>query len=224
MKVTFDMTGLNNPSLSASNVYITFAAASSDMVYGSGPTQETINFASNNITYQGTSYGTSKAYSLKEIATNGLTLNSATSLVGFLSYGSASGIEKLPKGSQPAFLDTATPRYSIFEISYDGSGGGADITNISQFGGSIKMAFLAKSTVQKYVANTLDTTATFRALAAASGFSGTTSTPAVFLDSNGNFTRVIGTNLFPMGRCKTPTPNTTPISSLFSQLTDRIAL
>ncbi len=206
MKVTFDMTGLNNPSLSASNVYITFAAASSDMVYGSGPTQETINFASNNITYQGTSYGTSKAYSLKEIATNGLTLNSATSLVGFLSYGSASGIEKLAKGSQPAFLDPATPRYSIFEISYDGTGGGADITNISQFGGSIKMAFLAKSTVQKYVANTLDTTATFRALAAASGFSGTTSTPAVFLDSNGNFTRVIGTNLFPNGAVQNPYP------------------
>lgn len=206
MKITFDMTALSNCELSPSNVYITFAANASDMVYGSGLTEEAINFSGGNITIDGTSYGTSKAYSLQDIATNGLVLNSATSLVGFVSYGSATGIEKLPAGTQPNFLSSATPRYSIFEISYDGTGGGADITNISQYGGSIKLAFLNSGSVQSQVGNTLDTTSMFNALAGASGFSGSTSTSAVYLDSNGLFIRVIGTNVFPNGSEQTPYP------------------
>jgi len=32
MKITFDMTALSNSDLSPSNVYVTFAAAASDMV------------------------------------------------------------------------------------------------------------------------------------------------------------------------------------------------
>lgn len=206
MKITFDMTALGNSNLSPSNVYITFAASASEMVYGSGPTGETINFSGSNINIDGTSYGTSKAYSLQDIATNGLVLNSATSLVGFVSYGSANGIEKLPTGSQPNFLSSATPRYSIFEISYDGTKGGADITNISQYGGSITLAFLKSESVQSQVGNTLDTTGTFNALAGASGFSGSTSTSAVYVDSNGLFIRVVGTNVFPNGAEQTPYP------------------
>lgn len=205
MKITFDMTALSNSELSPSNVYVTFAASASDMVYGSGSTEETINFSGGNITIDGTSYGTSKAYSLQDIATNGLVLNSATSLVGFISYGSATGIEKLPTGTQPNFLSSATPRYSIFEVSYDGTGGGADITNISQYGGSIELAFLNSGSVQTQVGNTLDTTSMFNALAAASGFSGSTSTSAVYL-ANGLFIRVIGTNVFPNGPEQTPYP------------------
>jgi hypothetical protein len=50
MKITFDMTAFNNGDLSPSNVYITFAANASDMIYGSGLTKETINFSGGNIT------------------------------------------------------------------------------------------------------------------------------------------------------------------------------
>ena len=56
MKITFDMTALSNGNLSPSNVYITFAANASDMVYGSGLTEETINFSGGNVTIDGTSY------------------------------------------------------------------------------------------------------------------------------------------------------------------------
>ena len=49
MKITFDMSALSNSELSPSNVYITFAANASDMVYGSGSTEETINFSGGNI-------------------------------------------------------------------------------------------------------------------------------------------------------------------------------
>ncbi len=206
MKITFDLTNLNNPQLSGSNVYITFAANTSDMVYDPAGTAETINFSGNNITIDNISYGTSKAYSLSDIAAKRLILNSAVSLVGFISYGSATGIEKLPTGSQPNFLSSDTPRYSIFEISYDGTSGGADITNISQYGGSISLAFRKDKVVQTQVGNTLDTTGTFNALAAASGFSGSSSTSAIYLDSNGAFVRAIGTNVFPSGSVQNPYP------------------
>ncbi|MFZ6781219.1 hypothetical protein ACO0LD_30660 [Undibacterium sp. Ji83W] len=206
MNVTFDMSQLNNPALTASNVFISFAAAASDMVYGSGTSAQTINFVNGNLTVGGQSYGTSPAYSLQDIATNGLVLNSATSLIGFISYGTATGIAQLATGTQPNLLSAATPRYSIFEVSYDGTTGGADITNISQYGGSIELAFLQDGTTQTYVGNTLDTTSTFNALAAVSGFSGSTSTTAVFLDNDGLFLRAIGTNLFPDGTVQNPYP------------------
>lgn len=206
MNITFDMTALNNSKLSNSNVFITFAANTSDMVYDPNGKKELINFSGGNIKINGTSYGTSSAYSLEEIAKNGLVLNSAISLVGFISYGSKTGIELLPIGSQPNFLNAITPRYSIFEISYNGTTGGADITNISQYGGSISMEFLNNKVVQSKVGNTIDTTSMFTALANASGFSGTTSTPVIYLDSNGDFLRAIGTNVFPNGTIQTPYP------------------
>ena len=200
------MTALNNSKLSNSNVFITFAANTSDMVYDPKGKKESINFSGGNIKIGDKVYGTSSAYSLEDIATNGLVLKSAVSLVGFISYGSATGIELLSSGSQPNFLSTTTPRYSIFEISYNGTTGGADVTNISQYGASISIAFLNNKVVQSKVGNTIDTTSIFTALAAASGFSGTKSTPAIYLDSDGNFLRAIGTNVFPNGTIQTPYP------------------
>jgi hypothetical protein len=173
------------------------------MVYGS---DTEIIFTNGTITIDSQSYGTSNAISLKDIASNGLYLYSATSLVGFISYGSAAGIELLGVGNQPDFLSSATPRYSIFEVSYDGSTGGADVTNISQFGGAIKLAFLSAGTVQTQVGNTTDTTTLFNALAATSGFSGEASTAAVYLDEHGSFKRIIGTNVFPNDTVQTPYP------------------
>lgn len=210
MIITLDMAALGNPALSPANVYITFAAAASDMFYGTGENSEAINFINGSITIAGTAYGTSQAYSLQDIATNGLVLNSATSLVGYISYGSATGIELLAVGTQPNYLSSATPRYSSFELAYDGTTGGADVTNISQYGGSIRLVFLNNKTVpptvQSWVGNTLETTSMFNDLAAASGFSGSSSTAAVYLDSNGLFIRIIGANVFPNGSEQTPYP------------------
>lgn len=207
MKITFDSSSINNTSLPDSKIFITFAAASADLTYtkmvNKKPQTEAIKFSSSAITIDGTQYGTSKAYSLDDIAANELTLNSAISLVGFISYGEKKGIEKLAIGNQPHFLSKDTPRYSIFEISYDGTTGGADITNISQYGGSIKLEFLKGNEIQHYVANSLDTTAMFQALSEASG----NSTQCVYLDSAGKFTRIIGTNLFPNGNKQNPYPS-----------------
>jgi len=207
MKVTFDSSSINNTSLPDSKIFITFAAASADLTYTKMVNKklqtETIKFSSSAINIDGTQYGTSKAYSLADIAANELTLNSATSLVGFISYGAKKGIEKLPVGNQPHFLSKDTPRYSIFEISYDGTSGGADITNISQYGGSIKLEFLNGNTKQSYVANSINTTTMFQALAKASG----NSTQCVYLDSTGKFTRILGTNLFPNGSTQNPYPS-----------------
>jgi len=205
MNIKFDSSALGNSALTDDNVYITFAAATSDMVYDPSGTAENINFAANNITYSGTEYGTSKAYSLADVASKGIQLNSATSLIGFISYGDKTGIEKLDKGAQPAFLNTSTPRYSIFEISYNGTSGGADITNISQFGGSIEMKFQkSDGTVQSSIGNTAGTTDMFTALGESSGYSGSGSTAVIFLDDSGKFRRAVGTNVFPNGNVQTP--------------------
>lgn len=205
MNIKFDLSALGNPNLSGDNVYITFAAAASDMIYDPNNTKESINFSANNITYGTTQYGTSKAYSLADVNTNGIQLNSATSLIGFISYGSKDGIEKLGAGAQPAFLDNSTPRYSIFEISYDGTTGGADITNISQFGGSIEMKFQKlDGTVQSSIGNSVGTTDMFTALGVCSGYSGSGSTAVIFLDDKGKFLRAVGTNVFPNGTVQTP--------------------
>lgn len=208
MTITFV---LADATMSAKDIYVTFAAAAASLVYGT----ENITFASGAITIDKKSYGTSRGYSLADIIKNGLVLNSATSLEIYFSYGSKENIELLAVGSQPGIFGTSTPRYSQVEISYSGSGGGGgiDLTNISQFGGSLQVALLSSGTVQCQVANTLDTTAMFRALAATSGFSGTQSTTAVLLDWNGKFLRVIGTNVFPDGT----TPNSYPAFNAYLQ-------
>lgn len=207
MKITIDSSAISSTSLSDSQIYITFAAAEAELTYTTTvkekPQVEDISFSSGTVTIDNVEYGTSKAYSLADIAANELTLNSATSLVGFISYGDKVGIEKLAVGSQPDFLSKSTPRYSIFEISYNGATGGADITNISQYGGSIKLEFLNGKTIQNYVANSIDTTTMFQALSKASG----NSTQCVYLDAAGKFTRVIGTNLFPNGSEQNPYPS-----------------
>ena len=205
MNIKFDSSALGNAALTDSNVYITFAAAASDMIYDPNETKETINFVANNITIDGTEYGTSKAYSLADVSSKGIQLNSATSLIGFIPYGDKKGIEKLGVGSQPAFLDASTPRYSIFEISYNGTTGGADITNISQFVGSIDMEFQkSDGTVQSRIGNILDTTKMFTALGKSSDYSGSGSKAVIFLDADGKFLRAVGTNVFPNGTVQTP--------------------
>jgi MYXO-CTERM domain-containing protein len=187
ISLTFNI-GTLAPGLDASNVYVTFAGQSATMTYGSGLNAESINFVSGTYTNSGTSSIMSKSYSLADVAANGITVTNASSVIGYITYGTNS----FSQGSAPAYTDSTTPRFSNFEFSYTGIGGGADLTNISQFGGSLKLEFLSGTTSQGYVQNTLNTGDMFRALAAASG-----SNPNVVFSSGNQFTRVIGPNVTP---------------------------
>lgn len=212
MNLTFDMNALGNPALNTNNVFVTFAANAADMTYGSGGSAESILFTSGATTINAVQYGTSRAYSLQEIATNGLTLNSATSLIGFVSYGSATGISELGVGVQPNPQDSMVPRYSNFEVSYNGTGGGADLTNISQFGGSLRMEFINAGGTQSFVQNTLNTGDTFRALAAASN-----SSSSALITNSGQYVRAVGPNVFPASVAGTTVQNPYPKFNAYLQ-------
>ena len=206
MNLTFDVSQLGSSTLNATNVYVTFAGATSDMIYDPNGTAETINFSGNNLVIGNATYGTSKAYSLQDINTNGLRINSAQSITGYISYGSTMGISQLAANLQPSPFTTSTARWSNFEFTYTGGNtGGADLTNISQFGGSLRMDLLEGNTSQAHVKNTLNTGDTFRALAATSG-----NQSATTISSSGNFVRVLGANVWPASVNATTVENPYP--------------
>ena len=200
MDLTFDWSQLGGSYTGSdgSDLFITFAGASSSMTIG-GSINENIDFAGGTITYTGVdagTYATSKAYSLKDVMDNGLTITSASSIIAYLSYGGHDGIS-LQTGNPS---NTVATRYSQFEYTYSGTrsgmdvGGGIDMTNISQYGGSLKVETRASSVVQAYVSNgnTLNTGDMFRAMAAASGNS-----PSAVIQSGGEYVRILGSNVFP---------------------------
>ena len=163
------------------------------MVYNPRGSSETINFSANNITINGTSYGTSKAYSLADIAANGFRINSAQSMTGYISYGATTGLAQLAQNNQPDPFSQTTARWSNFEFTYTGgNAGGADLTNITQYGGSLRMDFLNGATSQSFVQNKLNTGDTFRQLAATSS-----NTSVSVISNSGEFVRVIGANKWP---------------------------
>ena len=187
LDLTFDMTQLGNPDLDASNVWVTFAGNQAEMTYGS----QAISFANN----LSNGFSTSLSYSLSDIAANGLTITSANSMTAYISYGSSAGFSQLASGTSPNFQSTSLTRFSQFEFSYANNSGGIDMTNISQFGGALRVQTLAGTQVQAYIANGNGTTTTtaqmFQAMAAASGNS-----PSAVYTNNGQYTRIIGSNVF----------------------------
>lgn len=198
MSLTFDWSQLGNPSLDADNIYVTFAGQSSDMLIG-GALNEAINFNANAISYTingtPTNFGTSKSYTLNQVITNGLTINTATSITAFLSYGSNAGFGMLGAGQNPDFHSPSLGRYSQFEFTYTvGGDGGINMTQISQFGGAIQIQTQnATHAVQAHIGNSANQSSgdMLRALAAASG-----GNPAAVYMNNGEYTRVIGSNVF----------------------------
>ena len=189
LNVTFDCSQLGD--LTADQVFVTFAGFSSTMTIGG----ESINFSDNTTSYNGMSYVTSQAYSLQQIESNKLTITSANSMVAYISYESSAGIAL----QQANPVNNVLTRYSTIEFSYSGSQGtpsttgGIDMTNISQYGGSLKVETLANGNVQAYVSNgsTLTTGQMFCAMAAQSNYS-----PAAVIQNNGQFVRIIGGNVF----------------------------
>lgn len=193
LQLTFDWSQLGNPNLDANNIYVTFAGQMSTMHIG-GSINESINFSGGSINYGGMNYGTSKSYTLQQIMDNGLTISSANAMTAYISYGTNSGFQQLPAGSEPNFHSSSLARFTQFEINYGGGSGNIDMTQISQFGGSIIVQMrTADQTVQAYTGNNLNTGDMFRALAAASN----NNPSAVFTNSNGTeYTRIIGSNVF----------------------------
>lgn len=198
MGLTFDWSQLGNPTLDADNVYVTFAGQSSDMLIG-GALNETINFNANAISYTingtPTNFGTSKSYTLNQIISNGLTINTATSITAFISYGSRSGFGMLVAGQNPDFHSQSLGRYSQFEFTYaDDGSGGINMTQISQFGAAIQIQTQnATHAVQAHIGNSANMSSgdMLRALAGASG-----GNPGAVYMNNGEYTRVIGSNVF----------------------------
>lgn len=190
LNLTFDASLLGNPDLDTSNIYVTLAGSEGSFTYGT----EAITFSGG----LSNGYATSLSYSLADILANGLSVSSATSMTAYISYGSSAGFSQLASGTSPNFQSTSLTRFSQFEFSYtSGGGGGIDMTNISQFGGALKVETRSAGTTQAYIANGNGTTTTaqmFQAMAAASG-----NNPTAVYTTGGSasqYTRIIGSNVF----------------------------
>jgi len=204
LTLKFDMSDLGG-SLTARDVFVTFVAKNASMrILG---TDDTINFSDK--LYQDGLSATSRAHSLEELS-SGVDIVSADSAIAYISYGGHEDISLRPFSDGEPSPARDAPRWSNFEFTYniEGDGhGGADLTNISQFGGSLRLEALGtrepegKEVLLGYVQNDLDTTPMFRKFAELSNhfadFLLTTST------TNGNgavvrrFKRVIGANTYP---------------------------
>jgi len=194
ISLNFDMSALGNPDLDANSVYVSFGGNNSVMTYNG---VEAINFSGGQIAYGNATYYTSRSFSLAEIAANGITIDSASSISGYISYGNGTAFDKMSTGLPGVYTSPQTPRYSQFEFTINSSngtvtGGGADLTNITQFGGSLRLDFKAGNATQSYVGNTANTTAMFQHLAALSG-----SSPNAVVTSGGKYVRAVGANFYP---------------------------
>jgi hypothetical protein len=176
--LTFDWSQLGNPTLSGSNVFVVFSGQQSDITIAGAGGTETLQFGTYSgtsfnlvsvsgtstqvqtagtwgsaISYDGFVYSTSKAYALATLASSTVTINSGSSVKGFIVYGpsnspalnsialrpvlqggpspfagSNNAMEFSTPGSYAAgtFVQNVTaPRYSEFEFSYTSGTGGA---------------------------------------------------------------------------------------------------
>ncbi len=209
--ITFDASALTDAS--TDEIFVCFQAKSAQVTVGT----ETVTISGNYIT--SVSDGgtpkpsdpmigkfTSKGYSLSTIASEGFTVVYADSLIAYITYGSADGVEL--QTAAPSQFTTPT-RFSQFEISFGNVPGepgfqsGADLTNISQFGGSLKMELLdTNSSVLSYASNSQDTATMFTDLAATTT-DASYSTLINFVPAFGGnssyteYVRIIGPNSYP---------------------------
>jgi len=199
MNLTFDYSNLANPDYNGDNIFVTFSAADSNLVFSGTSGVSSILFNSGTLSNGNV---TSQSFTLNQLASGTLTVNSATSLIGYISYGTSTGFASGTTAPSPF---TTTTRYSNFEFTYSGTSGGADLTNIAQFGGSLKMETYAGATQQGYTQNSLNSGDLFRALAATAS-----SSPSAVITTGtggtGQFVRVVGPSKFPNGLINDPYP------------------
>lgn len=221
IRLTFDWSQIGTPALaSGSNIYVAFSGAQSDItlalaggtesmqfgtftapsfnvVSGSAGTQlvSTTSSWGQSVLYDGYAYATSKPYSLAAIQTGTVTINSGTSVRGYIVYGPADStalntialrpaamgqVSPYAGSNNPMIFSTGSyntgtfaiqqtaPRYTEFEFTYGGSGttGYFDLTNIDQFGGGLRMSLLSASGTQQSSWNVQNSGDQFRGLAA----------------------------------------------------------
>ncbi|MEM9227282.1 MAG: hypothetical protein AAGA45_04885, partial [Verrucomicrobiota bacterium] len=153
LPVTFDASAITAESVyTTSDLYVSFQSNAAKFTIGT----TTVTMAGKVVTQveiSGTNQPnsdmigktTTAAFTLADIASGTMSIDYADSLIAFISYGSAEGIE-LQTAAPSQF--TTKVRFSQFEVSFgnvpgiSGFQSGADLTNISQFGGSLKLELL----------------------------------------------------------------------------------
>lgn len=145
---------------------------------------------------------TSQSFSLQDIMNaGGFNITSATSTQVYVSYGSDSGFAN--QTAAPSPFTEPTTRYDNIELTTNGTttgggGGGGDITDIVQFGGSVKIDDYTGSpgsyTLAGTVQNTAPTNTILNALVNTTTLG--LSSPAV-ITNNGTVVRVIGPDAYP---------------------------
>lgn len=178
INLTFDWSQLGNPTLSGTNIYVVFSGKQADIsIVGSSGTESlqfgtfsgtSFNLTSvsgssvqvqtpgtwgSSITYDGFVYSTSKAYALAALTSSTITINSGSSVKGFIVYGpsdsaplNAIALRPALQGGPSPFAgsnnamqfttpgsyasgtfaqNVTAPRYAEFEFSYTSGTGGA---------------------------------------------------------------------------------------------------
>lgn len=222
VRLTFDYSQIGTPSLaSGTSIYVAFSGAESDITLALAGGTDSLQFGTytapsfnvvsttaagtqlvtttsawtKSVFYDGYAYATSKAYSLAAIQSGTVTINSGTSVRGYIVYGptdstalntialrpAAMGqVSPYAGSNNPMIFNTGSyntgtfaiqqtaPRYTEFEFNYSGtsSTGFFDLTNIDQYGGGLRMSLLSASGTQQSSWNVPNSGDQFRGLAA----------------------------------------------------------
>ncbi len=150
LDLTFDASQLGNPDYNNNNLYVTFSGQELSATLGSTD----ITLINNKV--PSTSSLLTQSFSLAQIeAAGGLTINSAQSVVAYISYGSDTDFNLATIAPSPV---TEPTRFSNFEFTYNpssnptvdttptNSGGGADTTYINSFGGGLNLTSYTSTT------------------------------------------------------------------------------
>ncbi len=170
--LNFDASQLGNPDYSPTNLWVTFSgnALNASISGTSISLVSNLTPGSNPMT---------QSFSISDImGAGGITVNSATSVSAYISYGTNTGFNNASSTPSPVTMDT---RYTNFEFSYNPTGAAqADMTAINLFGGGLRLdtyTDTAMTQVQssRYL-NVANSAQVFQALAASAGY--TPSTPS----------------------------------------------
>lgn len=207
--LTFDASQLANPAFDTSNLFVTFqsGADATMTVNGTSLTFAGGVVSSNNIITGTSGNITSASFSFDDIINgSGISISSATALTGFISYGSSA--EFANQSSAPGAFNVPTTRYSNFEITTTGTAG-ANLTNIVQFGGALRMDTLdsggtSLGHIQNFRADATGPQTTGALMAQLAAINGNTS--ASVITSGGQYVRVIGPSAFNPANTATAQP------------------
>lgn len=198
--LTFDASQLNNPDYNNSNLWVTFSGAALDATFSGSSVLLTSGTT-------GAGNAMTQSFALSDIVSaGGFTINSATSVSAYISYGSNVGFDLAANTPSPV---TTSTRFTNFEFSYNPAGAAqADMTAINLFGGGLRLdtyTDVAMTQVQssRYL-NVNNSAEVFRALSTVAGYTPSTPSAGVITGTQQNgpnagatiWNRVIAPNTF----------------------------